>query len=250
MKFERRSHYSGYLNREMYFNVYGHGGKPIVVFPSSGGSQDEYAAFGMIAACESFIERGLVQFYTPSSVDSESWLAKDKSPHDVGEMHNRYDQYIIQEFVPLIRYESNWDGGLMATGCSMGGFHALNFALRHPDVFDISVALSGVYDARFFTGDFGSDQAVYYNSPIDYLVNMNDAWFIERYRRNTFIVCVGQGSWEAPHISATRKLQDIFVSKGINAWFDYWGYDAAHDWVWWRQQMPYFLGDLERQQKI
>ncbi|NLA78652.1 MAG: transposase, partial [Erysipelothrix sp.] len=33
MYFESRSHYSGHLNREMYFNVYGHAGKPMVVFP-------------------------------------------------------------------------------------------------------------------------------------------------------------------------------------------------------------------------
>ena len=75
MHFERRSHYSGYLGREMNFNVYGHAGKPIVVFPSSGGSQNEYADFGMIEACQSFIDRGLVRFYTPDSVDAESWLS-------------------------------------------------------------------------------------------------------------------------------------------------------------------------------
>ena len=42
MHFESRSHWSGELGREMYFNVYGHAGKPIIVFPSSGGNQNEY----------------------------------------------------------------------------------------------------------------------------------------------------------------------------------------------------------------
>lgn len=250
MHFERRSHYSGFLNREMYFNVYGHSGKPIVVFPSSGGSRDEYGNFGMIEACRSFIDRGLVKFYTPDSCDKESWLAKNKSPHDIGQAHNSYDQYIINEFVPLIRYESNWGGSLMATGCSMGAFHTVNFALRHPDVFDTSIALSGVYDARFFTGEFYGEQAVYYNSPIDYLPNMEDSWFIDRYRQNNFIVCVGKGDWEAPHIESTSQLQDIFAAKSIQGWFDYWGHNVAHDWIWWRKQMPYYLGKLEEQVKI
>lgn len=42
MHFERRNHWSGELGKEMFFNVYGHAGKPIIVFPSSGGSQNEY----------------------------------------------------------------------------------------------------------------------------------------------------------------------------------------------------------------
>ena len=44
-------------------------------FASSGGSHNEYYDFGMIDACASFIEEGRVQFFTLSSVDSESWLA-------------------------------------------------------------------------------------------------------------------------------------------------------------------------------
>lgn len=250
MQFERRSHYSGHLNREMHFNVYGHAGKPVIVFPSSGGSQNEFADFGMIEACQSFIDRGLVKFYTPDSLDNESWLATNRSPHDIGETHNQYDRYIVEELVPLIRYESNWGGAMIATGCSMGGFHTVNFALRHPDIFDTSVALSGVYDARFFTGDFYGDQAVYFNSPVDYLKNMDDNWFLDHYRQNTFIVCVGQGDWEEPHIVATRELQHIFEAKGIPGWFDYWGHDVPHDWDAWRNQLPYFFGALEQQGKI
>ena len=45
---------------------------------------------------------------------------------------------------------------MMTTGCSMGAYHALNFFLQHPDVFNKVIALSGVYDARFFVGDFGA----------------------------------------------------------------------------------------------
>lgn len=247
MHFERRSQYSHFLQQEIHFNVYGHAGKPIVVFPSSGGSQNEYGDFGMIDACRPFIEQGLVKFYTPDSYDRESWFATWKSPEAMGQAHNRYDQYIIQELVPLIRYESQWHGALIATGCSMGAYHTVNFALRHPDVFDTSIALSGSYDAKFFTGDYGNSPSVYFNSPVDYLPNLHDSWFIEHYRRNNFIVCVGQGAWEGPHIADTQKLQQIFASKEIPAWFDYWGHDVAHDWPWWRIQMPYYLGKLAEQ---
>lgn len=174
MHFERRSHWSGELGREMHFNVYGHAGKPVIVFPSSGGNQNEYGNFGMIEACREFIDRGLIKFYTPDSYDSESWLALHKSGHDMALAHNAYDRYIVHELVPLIRHESSWNGTMIATGCSMGAFHSVNFALRHPDLFDTTIALSGVYDARFFTGEFYGDPTVYFNSSIDSLWGQND----------------------------------------------------------------------------
>ena len=33
----------------------------------------------------------------------------------------------------------------MTNGCSMGAYHALNFFLKHPDVFQGMIALSGLY---------------------------------------------------------------------------------------------------------
>lgn len=247
MHFERRSHWSGELGREMHFNVYGHAGKPVIVFPSSGGNQNEYANFGMIDACRSFIERGLIKFYTPDSYDSQSWLATWKSGHDMAQAHDAYDRYIVNELVPLIRHESQWNEAMVATGCSMGAYHTINFALRHPDLFNIAIALSGVYDARFFTNEFHGDPAVYFNSPIDYLWNQHDSWFLDHYRQNHYIVAVGQGAWEEQHVADTRRLEEAFNGKSILGWFDYWGHDMAHDWPLWRQQMPYFLGKLEEQ---
>ena len=91
MHVEFRSHWSGHLNREMPINRYGHAGLPIVVFPSSGGSHNEYADFGMISACREFIENGQVQFFTLSTVDSESWLNNHKSMHDRAQMHSAYE---------------------------------------------------------------------------------------------------------------------------------------------------------------
>ncbi|MBM6772033.1 esterase family protein [Ligilactobacillus agilis] len=248
MHFESRSHYSSNLGREMEFNVYGHGGKIFLVFPSSGGSPNEYADFGMVSACQTFIDQGLVTFYTPNSFDNESWLAKDKSPHEMAAAHDAYDRYIVEELVPLIKYERNYYGALGVTGCSMGAFHAVNFALRHPDVFDTVIAQSGVYDARFFTGDYYGDELVYHNSPVDYLWNLADSWFLDQYRQNDYIICIGQGAWE--EVADTRKLEEAFNTKQIPAWFDYWGFDVDHDWPWWRKQMPYFLTELRAAGKL
>ena len=70
MNIENLSHYSGNLGREMKLNRYGHSGLPIVVFPSSGGTHNEYYDFGMIHASERVINEGKDQFFTLSIIDS------------------------------------------------------------------------------------------------------------------------------------------------------------------------------------
>ena len=65
------------------------------------GSHNEYYDFGMIDACASFIGEGRVQFFTLSSVDSESWLATWKNGYDQAEMHRAYERYVIEEAIPL-----------------------------------------------------------------------------------------------------------------------------------------------------
>lgn len=219
----------------------------MVVFPSSGGSHEEYGNFGMVETIRPWIESGKLTVYTPDSIDKESWLAEHKSAHDMAQAHEAYDRYMMHEFLPHVRHQSQWNAPVMATGCSMGAFHAMNFGLRHPDVFDVVVALSGVYDARFFTQEYYGDPVVYFNSPLDYLYHQHDEWFLSRYRQNHYIAAVAQGAWEEQHIADTRRLQAAFGAKGIEAWFDYWGHDMPHDWTTWRLQMPYFVEKLAEQ---
>ena len=203
----------------------------------------------MIEAISWYIENGIIRVFTPQSVDKESWLADGVTAYDKAMMHNRYDNYIIDELIPLIKYETGYYDAMGLTGCSMGGYHAVNFYLRHPDVFDCSIALSGIYDARFFVGNY-YDLPVYENSPTDYLWNLNDEWFLERLRQNDLIVCTGQGNWEEDTIRDTNKLKEALEAKSIPAWIDYWGYDVDHDWPWWRIQMPYYLGKLMEKGRI
>lgn len=249
MQIEYHRHYSSFLGREMEFKVYGHSGKPIIVFPSSGGSFYEYEDFGMINACRDFIEAGKVRFFTPDSIDSYSWLDKAASSGHKNYVHSLYEQYIIHELVATIKHQFGWFDPMGATGCSMGAYHALNFYLKHPDVFDLSIAMSGIYDARFFTGGDLSD-GVYLNSPVDYLKQTEDLWFLDHYRRGSLIISTGLGRWEEDTIRDTDAIARILQEKQIPAWVDYWGHDVDHDWPWWRIQIPHFLGCLAAAGKI
>ena len=149
--------------------------------------------------------------------------------------------------MPFIRMrcrEYGWrtTPGVMAFGASLGATHAANLYFRFPDYFDSLLALSGIYDAAYgFDGYM--DEKVYLNSPLHYLANMPaDHPFMEKYRRNRAVICVGQGPWEIP--DSTRALDRILKEKGIPATVDYWGYDVEHDWSWWFKQVAYFVPKL------
>ncbi|MGE5247775.1 MAG: esterase family protein [Verrucomicrobiota bacterium] len=244
MNIEYRRAFSRHLGQDMELKVYGHAGKPVIVFPCQGGRFFEYEDFGMVEACRPFIEGGAITLFTVDSVDCQSWLNEALSPADRARRHNDYDRYIVEEVAPFARAMRPEASGFLATGCSMGAYHSANFFFRHPNVFDAVIALSGLYSLNLFLGDY-MDESVYFHTPLAYLPNLSDPWYLDRYRRSQIVVCVGQGAWEEPMIEDTRALGETLSALGVPAWIDFWGHDVCHDWPWWRRQMPYFLGHLK-----
>ena len=243
MNVEYHKRWSHHLQQEMEFKVYGHAGKPVLVFPAQGGRFYEFEDFGMVGAVNWFIAEGHYQFFTVDSIDNQSWANAWAHPADRARRHEDYDRYIIHELVPLIRERVGQDALLLSTGVSMGGYHSANFFFSHPDVFDSLISLSGLFQLHMFIGDY-SDENVYYNSPLYYLPNLTDPWYLEKYRRSQIVICAGQGAWEEAMNADITEVGRILAQKGIPAWIDLWGYDVNHDWPWWRRQLPYFLGKL------
>jgi esterase/lipase superfamily enzyme len=246
MKIEYYSEYSANLERNMEFKIYGHQGKPVLVFPTSRGRFYQYEDFGMIGAISGFIESGLIQVWTCDGIDGETFMTDGGHPRDRIRQHERYVRYVTDELIPQIKGHSKWCNSgseypLLATGCSLGAYHSANMFFRFPWHFDSLIALSGVYSTGTFFGTF-MDQDTYYNSPLHYLANLTDDDYLEKYRRSKIVICCGRGNFEDQMVADTLKIKDILTAKNIDAWIDIWGEDVNHDWNWWRMQMPYFLG--------
>ena len=129
------------LGREMellaFSNGWAHGGVPLIVFPSSRGRFFEFEERGMVGCIADKIDRGELQLFCVDSVDGESWYNRDVPPRWRVARHMQYESYVLEEVVPLVR-QYNWSQWLVALGCSFGGYHAVNIALRRPDVFTAS----------------------------------------------------------------------------------------------------------------
>jgi len=80
MNIEYHHWWSPHLGQNMELKVYGHSGKPILVFPAMCGRFYEFEDFRMIDATWQFIEGGKVQFFTVDSIDSQSWANWGRIP--------------------------------------------------------------------------------------------------------------------------------------------------------------------------
>jgi esterase/lipase superfamily enzyme len=244
MYVEYHKWWSPSLNQDMELKVYGMYGKPVLVFPAQGGRFFEFEDFKMVDAIQGFIDGGKVKLFTVDSIDGQSWANWSAHPADRASRHEDYDRYIVHEVAPFINQHCGYtEQRILATGCSMGAYHAANFYFRHPDIFDSVIAMSGLYQVKSFVGDYMDDNT-YFNSPIDYLPGLDDPWFLDRYRQGKLVFCCGQGAWEDDMLADTLALKNILDEKQIPAWVDIWGADVAHDWPWWRQMAPYFLSQM------
>jgi len=234
---EHRHWFSPVLQREMELLVYGHDGVPVLVFPTAKGRYSEFEEHGMVDAVSGVITQGGYRLICVDSVDAESWFNQAVPPHDRVLRHIAYEQYLLDEVLPFVR---SLDGGgrLWVTGCDFGGYHAMNFTLRHPDCVDTCLSISGSFDVRPLVPEC-HDVECYYNNPMEYLPNLSDNWFLSRYR-NKIEFILATGEWDIC-LESNLAFSRLLDNKRVRHWLDVWGDHTKHDWPWWQKMIHKFL---------
>ena len=233
--------YSHNLGMDMPLVAYGHAGYPLLMFPTAAADYLEYERFQLIDAIRHHIEWGRVRVYSINSVNRHSLLNEHASPALKAELLSRYDHYVMDEVLPLIRQDAG-DARPLTTGASLGAYLCANIYFRHPDRLRGVIAMSGSYDVRSYLRGYADDN-VYFNNPAQYLPNLNDDYFLPLLRRaDAIYILSGQGAYEDP--GRSRQLSEILSAKGIPHTLDLWGHDVDHDWPWWRKMLDHYLGKL------
>lgn len=235
--------YSPALGRDIDVLAFGHYGAPIIAFPSGGGQFYDFENNEMIAAVTPLINAGKIKIYCPASVDNDSWLNSHMDVYWRGIIYGNYQKFLLENLVPAIRFDcKSPDIRVGLVGCSLGAYHAINFALKYPHIFDYALGMSGRYDLEKVIGFNTADQGVYFNNPVAYISNLDgDPLNHVRHHTHISLVC-GQGAWEEKCLDETHRLADKLVEKGIRHERDIWGHDVEHHWFWWRQQIQHHLG--------
>ena len=222
--------------------IFGRSGTRVIVFPTRVGRFFDYENWGLIEAFRDKIENGWLQLCCIDSIDEESFYCNWCPPRDRIVRHKQYEDYIIKEVVAFT-HSKNPGSALIAHGCSMGAYHAINIAMRHPRLFCRVVAFSGRYDLTLGVGSFRDlydgyyDEDVYFHNPSHFVPNINDPELLEIIRKMQVTITIGETD---SFLENNLQFRDILHGKGIQSSFHIWS-GEAHQARYWREMVAHIF---------
>jgi esterase/lipase superfamily enzyme len=242
MQREYYSWWSDRLHRNMELLVFGGTGAKVLVFPTRCGRFYEYEQLRMTEVLKDKILAGQIQLYCLDSIDSESLYSPTLHPADRIRRHCAYEAYILNEVLPFMQTH-NPNPNVIAHGCSLGAYHAINIAARHPGIFRKVAAFSGRYDLTMtvkhyrdlFDGFYNDD--IYFNTPTHFLPNLTCPSLLNDLRSLHIVLAVGE---EDAFRDNNEYLSQILQSKGIDHEIYFWR-GVAHQGHEWRQMARIYM---------
>ncbi|MEE8107253.1 MAG: alpha/beta hydrolase-fold protein [Planctomycetota bacterium] len=223
------------MEREVEYLWFGNSGRALVMFPTSGGRYWENQERGLIDALGAHIEEGRLQVCCIDAWNDETWNNNDIAPVERVQRHDRYDRMLSEELFPMVAARAGRND-VAVFGASLGGYHAANFAARHPDQVTRCIALSGLFDNRRML-DGHWDEACYFHCPTAFVPNMDAEW-TERLRGVEWVIATGEHD---SLVHETRNFAGILRDKGIGVYTEIWPGVFGHDWPFWKEHLPRFI---------
>jgi esterase/lipase superfamily enzyme len=230
--------HSPHLGRDMELLLFGRSGTRVIVFPTRAGRFYDYENWGLIASLRDKIDKGWLQVCCIDSIDAESFYCDWCPPRDRIKRHKQYEDYVLKEVIPFT-HDKNPDSELIAHGCSMGAYHAVNIAMRHPRLFCRVVALSGRYDLTCGVGSFRDlfdgyyDEDVYFHNPSHFVPNINNPEMLDLIRRMQVTIAIGEAD---SFLVNNLQFRDVLHERGIQPSFHIWS-GEAHQACYWREMI-------------
>ncbi len=215
--------------------VFGHSGLPVVLFPTA---QDKYYIYkdnGLINSVSNLIEEGRIKVYCPDGIDSDSWFNYSIHPSDRVKTYIGYENVILHDVIEYAMYETEREKVILG-GCGFGGYHAVNFAFKHPDKVDAIISLGGFFDIKRFIWGYYDDNC-YFNNPPDYMPNLEDPWYLGKI--GAMKIILGTGEWD-PNLDENKRLSATLHQKDIGFLLDI-KQSSGGDWGWWRESFPEYV---------
>lgn len=227
------------LNRETEIHVYGHYGLSVLLFPSISDKIIENEEKGIIDSILPFIKNGKIKVFAIEGILNSSWLDKNIDPKSSSDRLYEYNEFINQEVIPFIYDRCGGPAPLITCGAANGGYLAANTYFRRPDVFLGTVAVDARYDIRDYTKVY-FDQNCYFNSPVDYIPNMDDDYWLTylKSRKHVYLVS-GKGNSCNP--ASTEIVSQILNNKAIKHTMDLWSEEYNLDHNSWRKIIPHYF---------
>ncbi len=221
--------------------VFGHTGTPVLFFPTRTARFYDYENWKVIEAIRPKIASGAIQVFCVDSYDTESFYS-DHHPADKIIRHMAYEEYILHEVIPFI-FSRNIHRKMLVAGCSLGGYHAVNIALRHPRYFYRVLSMSARFDLTLSSHKFPDllngycNENIYYNMPSKFMPNLTDRQILDELRQLQVTLVIGN---EDPFLNNNEHLTDTLWQKKVNPQLIVWN-EEAHRARYWRKMVQLYL---------
>lgn len=215
-----------------------------------------YLLHGLFGSCDNWLELTAIESYL---VDKEfvtvlpeggnNWYSDSATIKQ-----DRFESSFINELIPMVESNYGISGERQKraiAGLSMGGFGALKFALKRPDLFVFAGSMSGAFNAPFLTGnEDNSDWQELYPSVLEVFGEESSPVRIE----NDLFGIIGKIPEEkrssVPYIyfdcgtkdgflKVNRELAKLLKDKEIA--FQYDEISGGHDWLYWDKRIRVIL---------
>lgn len=215
-----------------------------------------YLLHGLFGSCENWFDLTEIEkfsigkdFVIVMPEGRNSWYCDSATIH-----RNKFESYIIDELIleienkfKVLRCREN----RAIAGLSMGGYGALKFGLKRPDLFYFVASMSGAFDApnRSDTNE-GHDWEILKSSLSEVFGNENS---LTRKKNDLFCLV------EKQSFDSVDSLPDIYIECGVNDGFletnrkmvellknkriraEYREFSGGHDWQYWNRGIERIL---------
>jgi esterase/lipase superfamily enzyme len=223
--------------------IFGEAGPRLLVFPTRQQRFFEYENHGMVHSLRHAIKAGRLQVLCVDGVDNESFYNFDKAPQERLDRHQQYERYILEEVLPFFARRSPGQP-LTAHGCSLGAYHAMAIALRHPELFQGVLAFSGRYDLTLHVGEFYSLFHGYDSAALDeymptrFMPHVRSTKRLRALRKLALTIVIGE---DDPFCEDNCALSQALAAKKIPHELHLWS-GNAHRFRYWRPMARVHLG--------
>jgi S-formylglutathione hydrolase FrmB len=175
---------------------------------------------------------------------------------------NQWETFHLTELPQLLERNYRASDDRVIAGLSMGGYGALNYASRHPEMFKAAASYSGVLDLKVNPWDFTDPESVArWGDPVADAANWdqhNPVKFVDRLMGMPLYVAYGNGQPGPLDLGSTETDEleewiaqgsDAFVAAlkgaGVPATVNAYG-AGTHSWVYWQRELHESLPMLLR----
>jgi len=175
--------------QDMELKVYATRGKPCRRFPSGADGSTSTRISGWSRRAGLHRRGGRHPHHAGQAWTTSPWLKREPTPRSARGGHNDYDDTWSRKSLPSSGLFPG-ASGFLATGCSMGGTTPRTSS-SHPSLRCPDRTVRRVQAHPVHRGVHGRN--VYFNTPLSYLANLSDPWYLERYRRSRSWCASGRG---------------------------------------------------------